>query len=238
MTPGTVTLSLADVDQLRDTIKTGENKVKELTAELTEVKADRRVMKITKLDKAAHYRLDIDSYGLKRYLEEEFRYQGSGRIAIMGWAEDDTYNPLERFIKVTPQGLLGMDKESVEFINMEDVKEQIRQNFETQYAVELSDLRKTKSDSVVTARELTSKYEEMVVGFNKKVTKAYEEKDALNREWEQKYEDLANDKKRLSKEEALELRIQELEQNLKEEKAKLAKEAEKGFWKRVFNLKG
>jgi len=127
---GTVTLSLAEVDNLRNQITEKEAKVTELTKELQEVRSDKRMMKLTEYVglKKEDYLIKIDEYGI-RHAINNYR------------AKLDPFNntTLDRFITVIPSP--SIKERQIEFVNFDDVKIEIRNQIEKNYENEILSLK-------------------------------------------------------------------------------------------------
>jgi cell division protein FtsL len=221
MTNGTVTMSLADVDNLRNTIKEKEQKVSELEKQVQEIKAEKRVLKITneiiKYESALNIiqHMDRQSLGIGRY--------------------DETYRSILSRIKSEIQGyeyrynshISGYNQDNIttkeEYLNFEDVKEELRSKIKNEvesgvYA-ELGELRifrqnilkeqeTYKAKVIKEKEELISKHREQIDNLNKQI-------DKLN----QDYYNLEHDKKEKKVEEELRERLKEVDLELRKLKA-------------------
>jgi uncharacterized coiled-coil DUF342 family protein len=204
MTNGTVTMSLADVDNLRNNIKEKEQKVSELEKQVQEIKAEKRVLKITNetvkyesalniIDNVARRNMYDGIYGdmykdvLSRIKSEIYTYEFGYSTSIKPVSNNTT------------------TKE--EYLNFEDVKEELRSKIKSEvesgvYA-ELGELRifrqnilkeqeTYKAKVIKEKEELISKHREEIDSFNKQI-------DKLN----QDYYNLEHDKKEKKVEEEL-----------------------------------
>ncbi len=150
MTTGTVSLSLADVDQLRDSIKNGEAKIKELEGLLTEVRADKRVMKVTTYDGKINVR-DIP-----------FSVDTNRLGAMIGRRGSDLWHlasELKRCVEFHPFHMQDQEPKT-EYVNFEDVKGQLREELDKQYNEEIGELRQREKQQIQKIAELKAQFEE------------------------------------------------------------------------------
>jgi len=205
MTNGTVTMSLADIDNLRNNIKEKEQKVSELEKQVQEIKGEKRILKITnetvKYESALNIiqHMDIQSIGMGKY-DEMYRSLLS-RIKSEIYSYECRYN----------NRISGFNQDNTttkeEYLNFEDVKEELRSKIKSEveggvYA-ELGELRifrqnilkeqeTYKAKVIKEKEELISKHHEQIDNLNKEIDKL-----------KQDYYNLEHDKKEKKVEEEL-----------------------------------
>ena len=206
MTTGTVSLSLADVDQLRDTIKNGENKIKELEVLLVEIKADKRVVRVTSYDTSINpkdWPFSIDTQKLQ-YIAKSY---GGNRVGAI--KECITFEPIH---------MKSQDK--IEYINFEDVKSELREKLDKEYNEEIGQLRQKEKQQHQKIAELKAQFEEEGVQEQQLFEKERKQFRELIAEWEKKYTDLKEDRDTRTEIEKLEAKIEEYRKMLIEEQKK------------------
>jgi hypothetical protein len=226
MVGGTVTLSLADIDKLRNELKDANAALKAKEAELAEVKADKRTVLIERVKplEKSHLRLTMPEYRIRELMESMksrnphhdgvFITEHSGRYMYDRYGE----MTVNRYVDVHIDD--NKTEEKTSYTNFEDVKDELRKQIEGNYIDEVSKLKaeaRTYSESLAHAKEdfrcksinLQKKFEEE--------RKKYEEE---LRDWAKRYEELETGKKELSRIEELEKELEELMKKFDEEKSK------------------
>jgi hypothetical protein len=237
MTPGTVTLSLADVDKLRDDIKEGKRIEEELKKELADTKADKRIVKVTissKNDIVAPP-VSIDNFKLRSFVQDVVRdvanySRYSSGISTSSIEIERYAYQLHKCVNVVYRASIET-QEKIEYINLSDVEEEIKKKAELEVADELGQLRvSTRKAEEKLAEERAENYdkiaaikkesEKQINGFKEEY---YAERDELNKvinEWEKKYTDLKEDRNTRTEIQKLVDKIKELETSLETESAK------------------
>lgn len=207
---GTVTMSLSDVDNMRNAIKDKDLKITTIETELNDIRADRRVMKIYENSYHGDPTFSVDTDRLRNY----FRHSD-------GMHEFGNYNRDGEFVKSCLRFPYHKDlSPRIEFINFDDVKGEIRKELELRNSIELADLR----HRVNTTNETLAYREEE---FNSKVAKIEQDNKAKYAKLEQAYLDVRDDRKRITREEELTKKVKELQITLIEEMSK-------PWWKKLF----
>jgi len=214
MTTGTVSLSLADVDQLRDSIKNGETKIKELEGLLAEVKADKRVMKVTnnscKINpRDLPYSIDVQK------LEWLMRNGRSG----------NKFELIKECVTFLPMNIKDQEPKT-EYVNFEDVKGQIREELDKQYNEEIGELRQKEKQQIQKIAELKAQFEEEGVQEQQLFEKERKQFREAIAEWEKKYTDLRDDRDTRTE-------IQKLEDKINEYKELLIQEQKKSWFQKL-----
>jgi hypothetical protein len=206
-----VTMDIAELDKLRDEIKDKSAKLDKLNEELINVKADKRVIKMLKPFSKADLNISVDAYSIYKAVQ-------SGRN--FGSLSGNSY---ESYVTIHP--LIDLDK-IVEFVNFDDVKQELRQKLETDYANEIAELKIAKKNCDVRIAEKQKEIDEIV----RIAKRDLEEKDKVHQEiilgWEKKYKELEEGKKELS-------RIEELQEAVKSLTNMLIKEQSKTWWDKL-----
>ena len=147
---GTVQLSLADVDNLRDQIKQAQAEKKELEEQLVQVKADKRVVK--------QYITQYPSYTpyLSLRFDENVIFSLTHSLYNNWWRRGSAIYPhsyesrefLSRIAESVTSGgpslshaLYNEPKERTEYINFDDVKIELRDNINKEVAAEVEQLK-------------------------------------------------------------------------------------------------
>ena len=173
---GTVTLSLSEVDSLRDAIKERDIKITELNTELTEVKADKRILKIIKVEIP-----DI------RDIPFSFDHHNYQMFLRNGFHGVDMDTVVRRCLTFHPTMRSGL-QERKEFVNFDDVKQDIRNEIENQYNTEINSLKQNVKSSSALLQDLKDKTE----AEKKIAVKAHtEEVEKLNKKIKE-LDDIAN----------------------------------------------
>lgn len=213
----TVTMDINELDKLRQDLKDKSKEYEDLRKELEDVKSDKRVVLKTKYKsyKEGDYHLSVDMSRLRHIMQ--YRY--------------DTFThgldkEVRNCIKVYP--IVSKDDNDTEFINFDDVKKEIREALEKDYAEELADLRQSKKYDIEYAAEKQKAHQKEIEKLNAYHLEVIEDykKQILN--WENKYSDLKNDKDMRTTEQKLLAEIEELKNSLIKEKSKT-------WWYKLWN---
>lgn len=212
---GTVQLSLAEVDNLRDQIKDEKAKVKELENELVGVKADKRIMKVTeKVYASKHdYMISFDERLFKSMTNAPFDHSREGYGVWFGHSPRPASfeDKVKAAITLMPIISHSKDfkKEKVEFVNMDDVKQEIRSNIEQKFEEELTSLKSSQRYHQEDITKLKNEHIRAVADL----------KDVIA-EKDQAYADLLADKKVVSEITTLKEVVAKLTEELQEERNK------------------
>lgn len=236
LTTGTVTMSLAEIDALRDEIKKKEQliqeektKYNELMQTLTEVKADKRVVLKTKnIIDVAGVTINVNSTAyrnLKALVEKSLINDNMGSYYThRDYIDKALHEYISKSIETKHYPSLN-NNETVEFVNFDDVKRQLRKEVETSVNEELVYLREQKNKSEQKILQLKDAHAEELVAeataslkreqeLRKKINELEEEHKEKIMQMQQDYEDLKTDKVRLSREQELQKTIGELQEQL------------------------
>jgi len=237
MTDGTVTMSLAQVDQLRDEIKSKGVTIDALKKEIEEVKADKRTVEITKYQlvypqpTGVRYR---EMYrGIAAYMNAENNNSYGYDHNYQMHKEENLAQQLYKFFSFTRPREFGIldpyqKEDKIDYRDFEDVKLELREALDKEYNTEIGRLKAEEKD-------YTRKIEESRQKFENDLTSAkndfYKREENLKEEikiWEEKYEALLSDKDTRST-------IQKLEDELEELKKQLVEEKSKPWWRKIVN---
>ena len=203
---GTVQLSLAEVDNLRDQIKEEKAKVKELENELVGVKADKRIMKVTEKVYASKHDYII-SFDERVFQSLTMNSRDMGYHPSMG--QYSAADRIKAAITLHPVRGLQELKEKVEFVNMDDIKQDIRSNIEQKFEEELASLKSSQRYHQEDITKLKDEHRRAVADL----------KDVIA-EKDQAYADLLADKKVVSEIATLKEVVAKLTEELQEERNK------------------
>lgn len=224
MTTGTVTMSLADIDKLRNDVLSAQQAEKELNKRIVEIEADKRVVKTTVYsgDKN-NFRIHVDTYNMYSYLgsitEESFAHRHIGTLTpYKGYtknrfAEDSI---MRRFIDIIPIN----NEVKKEFVNFDDVKLELRQEIEKQFQDEIGTLRSDKRAFEIKLAETKEDNQKESVRLQKKHQEDIEYRVNQLSECEKRYKELEEGKKELSKIEELQKQLDDLNKLYYEERTK------------------
>lgn len=211
LTTGTVQLSLADVDKLRDQIKKAEDEVKQKNAEIEQLKSKQREVLIKEVQ-IADNGLQIDAHGIGRdlrsinHLNKEF------------WGSS-FYNAYEdQIIRIVSQRVSARTKEverKVYYKNLDDIQSELRLKIEAEYEERIRDMSSKVRGCDDTIREIKDK--EML----------------RYKDLQKKMEDVITDKNKLI--EQLMKQIQELETGIREKKETERLKEDLEFWNFAFS---
>jgi DNA repair exonuclease SbcCD ATPase subunit len=215
----TVQMDMAELDALREQIKTQQKEIDEQKKELYEVRADKRVLKVTDYV-AANPLLTVDLGALNQVVKK----QPYGIVLVRsirrggGSYTDMIEYELSRAIRI--ESIRDVERPNKnEYVNFDDVKEELRKDFEEQYADELGKLRAFKADELSRQSELETRHQNEIKKIRKEhedyVNKLQEDRNNAYNELDKKYQELLTGKKEQSEKEALMERIKELEEKLK-----------------------
>lgn len=234
MTNGTVSLSLADIDKLRDDIKFNENKVKELEKELTETKADKRVMKVKVV--AAGYGsnsyISFNTQKLKEILEYHIRQIANSPYNTKGYTD---FTRIEHDIRACLTPMHSVNVEEIgkpEFINFEDAKIELNKIVEKEWQEEIGQMKSKIKHYESSISELNADHRKELATITKKYDD--EEKD-YRTICEEMINGLNKRIKELETGEKEKTVISSLKEEIDELKTKLAKEQSKTWLKKLFS---
>lgn len=228
-----VSMDMAELDSLRDKIKEQNKDIQEKTVLLAEIKADKRVMKITKNGLMHRAPFSI-GYGLINALSRTQGYSKDFHYE-RGVVEDFIRNNIT-FHEMTE---FGNSNDKIEFINFDDVREAIRAEFEDKYNTELVALRTAKTYADQKEKQLSNDFDEERTEYengnrayiqklqndHKKVVEYHQEIiETQNKE----IQELKTGKKELT-------RIEELTEMVNTLTEQLKKEQEKGWLSKLFS---
>jgi hypothetical protein len=207
MVPGTVTMSLADIDKLRNDVKEAQNQLKTVEKEKEEIKAEKRVLKITI---TKHY-----SQSNKYLIEEFIRYASAEhRFDSLQYVKDSFFARHFRYYNnFGYDSAKNAEDKTEEYINFDDAISDLRKDVEYKVFTELETLRKAEQTYSLKYETLKEQYNSDIVAFIKEHNDRYCK---LMKE----YTDLKEDKDTRKTEEILKEKIAKLEKDLSEEKAK------------------
>lgn len=211
-----VKMDLAELEAIKQSVVDEKAKVQEqikkyqeLEKEVIGIKADKRVVKITKTVNAT-----IPSGTIRNAASEALHRAQSFYSGIHDRLMSFEDNFISLFESKLRSGIGTWHAPDVtEFVNFDDVREVLRQELEKQFGDELASLRTDKRNSNITLAELTKKYTNELDSLNKDHT-------AIVVKMQQEYEDLKNDKDTRATEIKLQEQIDKLTEELKAEKAK------------------
>lgn len=221
LSTGTVTMSLADIDALRDEIKNQKSTIKDLEQELTQVKADKRIVKLTKTEYLpAPIKLEMRALSTEilHYIARS-RYSATPGGSLQYEIENLINNHIHR-VKVMWPAASEESKEKTEYVNFEDVQEELRKEAENRMSAELAKLRHQVNTQTQKLTALEEKHKDEMIAFQTKQTK---EANAYLEEiesWKKKYEDLLHERDTRTHQEKLEAEIKELKEQLEKERNK------------------
>jgi DNA repair exonuclease SbcCD ATPase subunit len=236
----TVQMDMAELDALREQIKTQQKEIDEQKNELYEVRADKRVLKVTEYTVPTDINFSVDLPEVQQIIK---RYGAPGHVFVKAghgnnsnhlssaFTFGDTSNlsyMLSRAIRVELIRDLG-HKPKMSYVNLDDVKEELRKDFDEQYADELGQLRAYKANDLARQSELVShnetriklikqEHENYINKLQEDRDRAYQALQERYSELEKQYKELETGKKEQSEKEELMAKILELE-------AKLAKKS-------------
>jgi len=209
LTTGTVSLSLADVDALRDKIKEKEPLIKEKDSQIEKLKAESKQVLI--VEEQSCY--GFNEWDLNRVLMQ-YTHHTFGRGSTYPATSNLSRDLLGCLVPGKPY------RKQEYFKNLDDVQKDIRDKLELEYQEEI---RVAKAE----ARRVSDRVKEVQEGLEKEFKesqKLYLDKiEGLQdkiKEWEKSYKELEEGKKELSKIEELEEKIVGLCKELAIEKSK------------------
>lgn len=223
LTTGTVTMSLADVDKLRSEIETHKNKVASLEKELQEVKADKRIVKITNSETI---RTTVDIPKAARYILE-----GLTRNGKYGYDQrtDFVYREIEYALSVcrTTEKVPityhhsvndPYKSERIEYINFEDVQAELRKQAEDAVSAELGSLKHQVSVHTQKVTELEKKHQDKLRKVIDDWMKKEKQLQLELAEERKKYDDLLHERETRTREEQLLKQLEDLKYELEKER--------------------
>lgn len=216
-----VTMSLAELDKLRENIKALKAEKQDLNKKIVEIEADKRIIKIT-TNKVSHR---LSESRLRDAVRECFSY--SARPS----SSDMTTRIMHNYTYGTKLSWPSNEDEDrytehKEFINLDDVQQELRKDLENKLNEELSELRRAKNETARTITDLKASYKKNEENLKKEFQ---EQRELANQEiinLKKRYADLKDDKDTRKKEQILEEKITQLTKELV-----LAK---KKWYKKVF----
>ena len=224
LTTGTVTMSLADVDALRTEIATHKDKVASLEKELQEVKADKRIVKITNSETI---RTTINGREAAEYIADSLfrtgKYAYDRRTDYLRKEIEYALHMFRRTEKVPPSYTTDCVEDfyktgKVEYINFEDVQAELRKQAEDAVSAELGSLKHQVSTNTQKMIELKKKHQDQI----DRLTEEWMEKERQLQlelaEERKKYDDLLHERDTRTKEEQLLQEIKDLKYELEKER--------------------
>jgi len=236
-TDGTVTMSLAQVDQLRDEIKSKGVTIDTLKKEIEEVKADKRTVEVTVYEPVYPQPTGVKySQMLKNiqsYMEAENRNQFGYDYNYQLHKEENLAQQLYKFFSFSRPFEFGIPdphkkENKINYRNFEDVKLELREVLDKEYNVEIGRLKAEEKDYTRKIEEYRQACDNTISSFKNEF---HEKEENIKNEikiWEEKYEALLSDKDTRST-------IQKLEDELEELKKQLVEEKSKPWWKKIVN---
>jgi hypothetical protein len=223
MLNGTVQMSLADVDKLRQEVKEANEAQKKAENELVEVKADKRIVKVTKSGKAGAIDYDIDTHRIVKVID---RYRDYSNEYHRHYGIDSMESLIKQCISVKTTSSRN-EKEKIEFVNFDDVKQEIRKELDEQYSEEIGVLRAFKKDTDRKIAELKQAQIDEIATVQKEHEEELDNYDVRYEALQKEYRELETGRKELSKVEALQETIKDL-------RDQLDKERNKRWYRRIF----
>lgn len=160
LTTGTVQLSLADVDKLRDEIKQGQELAKSKDAEIEQLKAKQREVLIKEIQ-LVDDGLEIDTLGMHHDMHSVINLQREGWA--MSYSSRDY--EIDKVVRRRVKPKFKEVEKKTYYKNLDDIQAELRVRFEAEYEERLRDMNskvKGCDDSIrdVKDKEL-AKYTEM-----------------------------------------------------------------------------
>jgi flagellar capping protein FliD len=222
MVTGTVSLSLADVDKMRQDIANAQAAQKKAEAELAEVKADRRTVLIERIkpltERCLRVTLPEWNVGELGKAVSSARHHLNDFCIISHNRYKSNGIDITRYVDVD----LHEDKvqEKVSYINFGDVEQQIRKKLEQDVADEVAKLKAEAKHHTEKLADAEEKWQRENIDLQKEYEKQKQKFKEQIEEWVKKYNELETGKKEQTRIEELLEQIKKLEEQLNKEKAK------------------
>lgn len=224
-----VTMDIAELDKLRESIKEKDSRLLELHTTLNDVKADKRVVikKVyASLTEYNHY-FSLDVTGIVRTVSNFINGHNRGFVDS-GLYNHSIEDSLKRFVKLG-RSIPVDEGHSIEYTNFDDVKAELSAKLEKEYSNELGELRHIKNTLNEKIAQLIAENQDRIAALNKendaKIASWTDAYDALTK----RYQDLVEGKEELSK-------IETLEKTLEEANTKISKLMNRNWFQRLLNL--
>ena len=161
MTDGTVTMSLAQVDQLRDEIKSKGVTIDSLKKEIEEVKADKRIVEVTKYKSviATPTRVDYESINS---IIVNYKTNTMGMSAFGDYHYDEHLKASlakELYKRFSFDTYKPVQQDDISYRNFEDVKLELREVLDKEYNAEIGRLKAEEKDYIRKLEESRQKFE-------------------------------------------------------------------------------
>lgn len=209
LTTGTVSLSLAEVDKLRDTIKEKENLSEQLSKEIEKLKADSKQVLITEQELCCGFNEWEVGQVLSRYSNRHFH------SPHYKYASEDIVRDLLGAM------IPGIHKDKkVYFKNLDDVQKEIRDKLELEYQEELRQAKANVRDLNDKIKEVRDEEQKKSIGIQKELQNQLSDKNEVIDLQDKKYRELVKGKRELSRIEELEAEVQRLYKLYQEERDK------------------
>lgn len=237
MTDGTVTMSLAQVDQLRDTIKEKDKLIKDVKKELLDTKADKRTVEVIVYEPVYPQPTGVkygEMYrGIEAYMKAENNNSYGYDYNYQLHKEKNLAQQLYKLFSFSRPFEFGIPdphkkENKINYRNFEDVKLELREVLDKEYNVEIGRLKAEEKDYTRKIEEYRQACDNTISSFKNEF---HEKEENLKNEikiWEEKYENLLTDKDTRTE-------IQKLTEELEELRKQLVEEKSKPWWKKIVN---
>lgn len=213
-----VTMDLNELDKLRSDLKELQLSAKEKEKEIEQIKADKRIVRITRkfVPKKKNNAYDMWACGHINSVNANIRY----RIEkLLRNSSMTTSNYIENIIDIVKHNLPKEETKeqlTTEYINFDDVIGDIRKNVEQSFVKEIAELRSNNNQQFLKLNDVENKHNEEIIKLNEFHIKDLELKDSKYNSLLKEYNDFKEEKDMRT----LEQKIKDLEEELAKEKAK------------------
>lgn len=221
-----VTMDMAELDKLRDSIKEKDSKLSELQTTLNDVKADKRVVVKTKYAPFSAFNNNYFTIDVPRMLTiaRDFT-SGNSFMPFHGHRIEELLKSCISLGRITPVDDSDLP---VEYTNFDDVKAELAVKLEKDYSNELGELRQAKNTQNEKIAELIAENQDRVDALNKENANKLKVWTNAYDELTKKYQDLLEGREEQDK-------IQTLQKALVEANMKIEKLSNRNWFQRLLN---
>ncbi len=221
----TLTISLAEFDQIRaekqkalDLVESGKKEMVDLQGKIREVEASKMAVERVKTVYKTGSKLSFNN--IIRVVEEATMWSIDGRI--------DPYSIAKRIEQdLAPYDMcMKMDHEEVTFINVSDLKEELRKEVESSVQTEIVELRASKKEQAESLKEAQRKHQ-------KAQDKMREEFDERSEETLKAYQKLQDDLDACKNDKDTRSQVQKLENKVEKLAEALSQEMDRTWWDKI-----
>lgn len=215
-----VTMDLNELDKLRSDLKELQLSIKEKEKEIEQIKADKRTVRITSklVPKKTNSVYKMWEHAYTNSFNTNIKYKIKKLLKSSSMITSDS-DYIENIIDIVKHNLPKEETEeqlTTEYINFDDVTQEIRKHIEQSFIKEITELRSNNNQQLLKLSNIENKHNEEIIKLNERHIQNLELKDSEYNSLLKEYNDFKEEKDMRT----LEQKVKDLEEELTKEKAK------------------